>query len=163
MRALRIGPLALIAFSFFQLVIPSGASAQAWLPGKGYGNVSIAYKNFYVRDHLDMNGIRTDRGQIRSNVLYMDLDYGITRRLAVDVGMPLIWMKYTGAFPHKDPDQVNYIDDGTYHGGSQDLRAGLRYALVRQGPVVITPFFDAIVPSRKYENFCAYRDWARPA
>ena len=154
MPALRIGPVALVTatWSFLQLAATGSLSAQAWLPGKGWGNVSIAYKNFYVRDHLDMWGKRENRGQIRSHAMSMDLDYGITRRLAVNVGVPVSTLKYTGDFPHKDPEQLRYLDDGTYHGGFQDFRFGLRYALVRYSPIVITPFVDGIVPSHNYES-----------
>ena len=155
MHVSRIGPVALVLVtsSFLELAAPARLSAQAWLPGKGWGNISIAYKNFYVRDHLDVWGRREDRGQIRSHIMSMDLDYGITRRLAVNVGVPLSTVKYTGDFPHKYPEQLSYLDDGTYHGGFQDFRFGLRYALVRYSPVVITPFVDGIVPSHNYETF----------
>jgi hypothetical protein len=122
------------------------------VPGKGWGNVSIGYKNLYVKDHLDMLGNRLDRGRIRSNILSIDLDYGVTRRLAVHVGLPLSTEKYTGISPHKLP-QVEFIDDGTYHGGFQDFRFGARYNLVRGGPVVITPFVEGVVPSRDYVTF----------
>ena len=155
MRSIRISPIAIVTltFSLLQLLAPAGGSAQAWLPGKDNGNVSIAYKNIYVRDHLDMRGIRQNKGQIRSNVLAMDFDYGLTRRLAVNVGVPLEMVKYTGTDPHRDSNQVKYLDDGTYHGGFQDFRFGLRYALARRTPVVVTPFIDGIVPSHKYDTF----------
>ena len=154
MLALRIGPIALAtaAWSLLQMAAPESVSAQAWLPGKGFGNVSIAYKNFYVSDHLDMWGNRENRGQIRASTMSLDLDYGLTRRLAVNVGVPLSTLKYTGDSPHKDADELRFRDDGTYHGGFQDLRFGLRYALVRYSPVVITPFVDGIVPSHTYET-----------
>src|SRR5262245_49779907 len=102
MRALRIGPIAFVTLtlSFLKLAAPATSSAQAWLPGKGWGDVSIAYKHIYVRDHLDMTGKRADKGQIRSHVMSMDLDYGITRRLAFNVGVPLSTLKYTGNDPH---------------------------------------------------------------
>ena len=105
MRVLRIGPIALFALTlaFLHLVAPISASAQAWLPGKGTGNVSIAYKNFYVRDHVDRNGIRADKGQIYSHVMAMDVDYGITRRLAVNVGVPFSMLKYSGNTSRRAP------------------------------------------------------------
>jgi hypothetical protein len=154
MLASPTGPLALaLVWSVLQLAAPASLSAQAWLPGKGWGNVSIGYKNFYVRDHLDVSGKREDKGQIRSQVMSLDFDYGITRRLAVNVSVPLSTLKYTGAFPHKHPEQLTYLDDGTYHGGFQDIRFGLRYALARYSPVVITPFIDGIVPSHNYATY----------
>ena len=136
-----------------QLAFPILVYGQAWIPPKHTGTVSLAYKNLYVHDHLTKTGKRIDRGQIRHNVLAMDLDYGVTRRLALNVGVPLTFGKYTGATPHRDPGQVKYLDDGKYHGGFQDFRLGGRYSLVRYGPVVVTPFIEGIVPSHHYETF----------
>ena len=143
-----------IAFilSITYLLNPNAASAQAWVPGKGWGSVSIGYKNLYTKDHLDELGNRLDRGRIRSNILSMDLDYGVTRSLAVHVGLPLSMVKYTGNTPHYNPS-VRFIDDGTYHGGFQDFRFGARYNLVRNSPVVITPFVEGVVPSHDYVTF----------
>jgi hypothetical protein len=153
MTAARIRSIALVLiFCLLPLFTPNEASAQAWVPGKGWGNVSIGYKNLYVKDHLDMLGNRFDRGQIRTNVVSMDLDYGVTRRLAVNVGLPLSLVKYTGASPHK-ADGIPFLDDGKYHGGAQDFRLGLRYNLVRNAPVVITPFVEGFVPSHDYVTF----------
>ena len=137
---------------FLQFASLASLSAQAWVPGKGWGNVSIGYKNLYVRDHLDMLANRLDRGQIRANVVSMDVDYGVTRRLAVNLGLPLSFVKYTGDYPHI-AEGIRILDDGKYHGGAQDFRFGLRYNLVRTGPVIITPFAEGIVPSRDYVTF----------
>jgi hypothetical protein len=154
MRALRIGPtaLAVLTFALLQLTSPDSVSAQAWVPGKGWGSVSIGYKNLYVQDHLDMFGNRFDKGQIRTQVVSMDVDYGVSRRLAVNVGLPLNFLKYTGTSPHT-ADGIKVLDDGKYHGGPQDFRFGLRYSLVRTGPVMITPFAEGIVPSHDYITF----------
>jgi len=144
--------LVFLALFSSQFITASIAYGQAWVPGKGLGNVSIGYKNLYVKDHLDMLGNRLDRGKIRSNVASMDLDYGVTRRLAVSVGLPLTMVKYTGTTPHI-AEGVPVLDDGNYHGGAQDFRFGFRYNLVRNGPVIITPFAEGVVPSRDYVTF----------
>jgi len=154
MPVLKTHSLAIVSLTLFliQLFVPTGASAQAWLPRKGYGNVSVAYKNVYVRDHLDL-GVRSDKGQIRTHIVALDFEYGLTRRLAVNVGVPFAMAKYTGIQPHRHGDQLEYDDDGTYNGGFQDFRFGLRHALLPRSPVVITPFIDGIVPSHNYETF----------
>lgn len=153
LRGLRTGPLALGALALIAFTVgrPAGVSAQAWLPGKGRGTVSISYRSFQAKDHVDPQGRKLDIGRVRSNVFYMDLKYGITRKLAVDLGVPVSFAKYTGAFPH--PGLVKNIDDGTYHSGFQDFRFGARYALVRGSPFVITPFVDTVVPSHQYETY----------
>src|SRR5215467_6672267 len=98
MRALRTWPtgLVVLTLALLQLTSPAGVSAQAWVPGKGWGSVSIGYKNLYVKDHLDMWGNRLDKGQIRTHVASIDVDYGVSRRLAVNVGLPFNFLKYTG-------------------------------------------------------------------
>src|SRR5262245_39172674 len=141
-----------LVHSFSDLLMANAASSQLWVHGKGWGTVSIGYKNLYTKDHLDELGNRLDRGRIRSNTLSMDLDYGVTRSLAVHVGLPLSMVKYTGNTPHYNPS-VRFIDDGTYHGGFQDFRFGARYNLVRNSPVVITPFVEGVVPSHDYVTF----------
>src|SRR5437868_6120946 len=97
----RIGFIVLAALTslLLQVVGPAGAFAQAWVPGKGWGTISIGYKNLYVKDHLDMNCVVQDKGHIRSNVLSLDLDYGIIRKLAVNIGLPFGMVKYNGSFP----------------------------------------------------------------
>lgn len=144
--------LVVTAFLFLQLAAPEAASAQAWLPGKGRGNVSIGFKNLYVKYHTDSKGTRFDRGRIRANVVSMDLDYGVTRRLAVNVSLPFSAIKYTGSAPHMDA-HTEFLDDGNYHAAVQDFRFGLRYGLVRYSPIVVTPFADGVVPSHNYETF----------
>ena len=134
----------------FAFSIP--AYGQAWLPPKNTGTVSIAYRHLYNHDHLYPTGKRYDAGQNRQHILLMDLDYGVTRRLALNLGIPLAFGKHVGADTHFDPT-LQYIDDGKYHGGFRDFRLGLRYSLVRFGPVVITPFIEGIIPSHHYATF----------
>jgi hypothetical protein len=152
-RRLKIDPIriGILALLFLQAIRFEPAFAQAWLPGKGRGQVSISYKNFYIKEHSDANGLRLDRGRIRSNVVALDIDYGLTRRWAVNANVPHSSVKYTGNFPHVDPE--HNIDDGDYHRGVQDLRFGLRYALLRYTPVIVTPFAEAVIPSHNYVTF----------
>src|SRR5262245_61628422 len=129
------------------LFIPSSLSAQAWLFPKGEGTVAISYQNVHVREHAFSKGEATDRGHSLSHILNVDVDYSVTRRLAVRIGMPYITARYHGSSPHPT---VN--DDGTYHGTFQDYSVDLRYN-VSNGPVVLTPFFNAVIPSHGYEYF----------
>jgi hypothetical protein len=110
-------------------------------------------KPLHQLNHLDTNGKPYGAGRNRQNILSMDIDYGLTRRLAVNVGIPLAFGKHDGEVgAHFDPF-IPFIDDGKYHGGFQDFRLGLRYRLVRDGPVAITPFIEGIVPSHRYPTF----------
>ena len=121
--------------------------AQAWVPPKGEGSVSILYQDLFVEDHLRANGTREDRGQVRSQGLLFDVTYGVTDRLALSLVVPAVRARYTGKAPHP-----NRQDNGDVHRGFQDVRLGVRYNLV-QGPVTITPFVGANMPSHAYQTF----------
>jgi len=123
------------------------AYAQAWVPLKGEGSVSILYQDLYVEDHLRANGSREDRGQVSSQGLLFDATYGLTDRLAVTLGAPVVRARYTGRAPHP-----NVQDNGASHAGFQDIRLGVRYNLVR-GPVTVTPFVGTNMPSHAYQTF----------
>jgi len=121
--------------------------AQAWVPPKGEGSVSILYQDLFVEDHLRADGTREDRGQVRSQGLLFDVTYGVTERLAISLVVPAVRARYTGKAPHP-----NLQDNGDVHRGFQDVRLGVRYNLV-QGPVTITPFVGTNVPSHAYQTF----------
>jgi hypothetical protein len=131
---------------FFGVMIPS-LSAQAWLSPKGEGTVSLSYQNISVHDHAYANVGNVDIGHILSHAFTLDADYSITNRLAVRIALPYAAGKYDGSKPHQLP-----IDDGDYHPTFQDFTIDLRYNLTRR-PVLLTPFFRAVIPSHDYEYF----------
>jgi hypothetical protein len=136
---------------------PRAASAQAFLPPAGEGNLTISYQNLFARGHWDLNGDRMvgDSGSDPSqgHAIVMEAEYGLNNRLALNVSLPYIRSKYEGTHPHLvgGSGPVQEWDNGEYHGTFQDFRVGVRYNVVRH-PVVITPSFDAIVPSHHYPN-----------
>jgi hypothetical protein len=132
------------------LAFPGIAHGQAWVPAKGTGVVTVAYRNLFVRDHTTDTGRRFRAGDINMNIVLADVDFGLTKRWAVSFSLPVIYANYKGAAPHRDPGEEFSIDDGGYHGGIQDLRWGVRYNLVRVRPLVISPFVEVIIPSHDY-------------
>lgn len=132
-----------LLFSF--LLVPSSLFAQAWLSPKGEGTISLGYQHLFIRYHVFSKGQRLDRGHIYSHGLLMDTDYSFTDRLALTIGVPYIAGKYSGPNPHQLP-----IDNGAYHSTFQDFRINLRYNITKR-PMVITPFFETIIPSHGYE------------
>jgi hypothetical protein len=132
-------------------LVASSALAQAWLAPKGEASLGAAYQNIYTRDHLFIEGEKADRGQIRLNMVVLGLTYSVTDRLAAGASVPYVMARYEGRNPHIAPG-FERIDDGTYHGTFTDLRLDLRYNLVR-GPVMVTPFVSAIIPTRDYPTF----------
>jgi hypothetical protein len=141
----RLVPPVLAAILIFSL--PRPVIAQAWVPDKGEGTVSVLFQDAVVKDHFFSRGQREDRGEIQSGTLLTDLTYGITDRLAVTVGVPLIRTKYRGAAPHPTSQ-----DDGSANYGLQDVRGSVRYNVLR-GPLVVTPFVGTNMPTHKYQYF----------
>lgn len=128
-------------------VISSEVLAQAWMPPKGEGTVSLSYQNQYVADHVFENGDAHDIGHILSHALTLDVDYSLTGNLAVRVALPFITGKYYGPAPHQLPR-----DDGTYQSTFQDFVTDFRYRLTKHH-VAVTPFFRAVIPSNSYPYF----------
>lgn len=120
------------------------AWAQAWVPARGEGAVSVAFQDMAVSRHL-ATSTRLDAGRIDTIVILTDVTYGVTDRIAVDLALPLVASKYTGTRPHPGTD----VDDGRYRSDFTDVRFALRYNLRRDG-AVITPYIGSIVPSHDY-------------
>lgn len=130
------------------------ARAQAYLPPKGEGTVSILFQDTSVIYH-NAPTIRLDVGHIRSESLLVDVTYGVTDNLAVSFGIPWLASKYTGATPHPlnlEPGAPpNPLEDGTYHSTFQDFRFDLRYNVTKRR-IVLTPFVTTVTPSHDYET-----------
>ena len=151
----RSSLLGLVAIIF----LAGSARAQAWLPPKGEAFFSINYGNFFTTKHYLGRGTdpgdnkETDRGHIRGQSVGFDLGYALIDRLVISFGIPYMDTKYMGTEPHKELDgRTVPVDDGEYHGTFQDYRIDLRYQAV-SGPMVVTPFVAAVIPSHSYTFF----------
>ena len=125
----------------------AAAHAQAWLPAKGEGTVSVLFTNTLSKDHF-LPTDRYDFGHIDSNTFLFDITYGISDRVAVNVGLPVVISRYRGDRPHRPVT----LDDGRWHTTPQDFRFGLRYNVTR-GPLMVTPFVGMDLPSHDYEFY----------
>ena len=130
------------------------ACGQASVPEEGEGSWTLAGQDVSVHHHTDFRGVKADIGHTRTQMLFLGVDYGVTDKLAVNLGIPYIRSKYVGAFPHIHGDFPGHeddpvIDDGRYHGSFQDLSLAVRYQLWNE-PVVVTPFIQVGYPSRDY-------------
>lgn len=134
-------------------VFPRVASAQAFLPPAGEGDFTTSYQNTFARGHLNIDGERINTDPIRAHSMRWEIDFWLTDRLAVTASLPFVASRYGGSDPHLlgvlgDPSA---LDDGTYHGGFQDFRFGVRFN-VHARPVAITPFAEVTIPSHHYES-----------
>jgi hypothetical protein len=133
------------------------ASAQAFLPAPGEGNITISYQNLFARGHLDLNGDRMIGDSCcdptQGHAIVMETEFGLTENVAVNASLPYIRARYEGTHPHLVAGVGNpqEWDDGTYHGTFQDFRIGVRYNVTRH-PFAITPSFEAIIPSHHYPS-----------
>jgi hypothetical protein len=122
--------------------------AQAWLPLKGDGQVTITYENLYVRDHFDYTGKRFDGGPIRTNTVITTFEYGLTNKLTLDSELTHVTSKYegfVGPVPHGPPDT------GSYHPTFQDARFGIRYNILSK-QLFVTPLIAVVIPTHHYET-----------
>jgi len=113
----------------------------------------LLYQYGFDRYHAMSEGEAVDRGHIFMQALMLDVDYSLTDRLAVRVALPAMEGRYKGPEPHvfvrNQPQTQVKLDDGRYHGGLQDFRFDVRYN-VSQKKLMVTPFFQAILPSHDY-------------
>ena len=129
--------------------------AQAWLPAKGEGSVSVLFSSMLMDEHMWPAGTggNPNLGRMESNALLFDLTYGVSDRVAVSVSLPVVTSRYTGSNPHTGRLlEPSPIDDGAWHTTGQDFRFNVRYN-VWTGPVVVTPFVGSVVPSHGYDHY----------
>jgi hypothetical protein len=124
------------------------ARAQAWLPPKGGGAVSLTFGDYSFDGHFAADGSRDPFGGTRAESLWLEGIYSLADGLALSAGLPFVTTKLTGSFPPGVP--LGPLDDGEYHGDFQDFRAELAFSL-HQGDLGITPFVGLGVPSHEYE------------
>ena len=116
--------------------------------------MSISYQNYYTLGHYDLQGRPNTNGATHSKAVAVDIDYGVTDRIALVVGVPFISSQYTGPPSYLVagiPTTPGPLDDGTYHGAVQDFRIEAR-RMFTAGMVALTPFIGGTVPSHDYET-----------
>jgi hypothetical protein len=161
MRILNLRTTAiLMAVATLALATASVAGAQAFVPPKGEGSVSILFQDVAVKNHY-YGTTPVDNGRIQTDIALFDVTYGLTDKVAVSVGIPWVATKYTGTAGHPLVDDsgskpvfygLNPLDDGSYHQTWQDLRFNLRYNVTRKN-FWLTPFVGSVMPSHNYDYF----------
>jgi hypothetical protein len=143
--------------SVFLFLFARAASAQAFVPASGEGNVTLAYQNLLADGHLDLNGDRmigpSGADRVYSHAVVCEVEFGVTDRWALHAALPYIRSRYVGTAPHRPggAGPPREWDDGTFHGAFQDFRIGARYN-IRTHPIAITPFGEVIIPSHHYQS-----------
>jgi hypothetical protein len=130
------------------LAQPMTACAQAWLPQKGEGRITLSYQNIHVRYHRNYLGEKTDQGPIRTHTSLASFEYGLTMNLAIDADVAHVTSRFEGFV---GPKPHGPADTGDYHPTFQDARIGLRYNVVNRS-FVLTPFIGVVFPTHGYET-----------
>ena len=124
---------------------------------QGTGRLSILYQ-FNTTDGFESSIGKLPIGIIDTRVLNFELEYFLTDRLMVTVGLPYASKRYDGTFPHDpltlDPPrpQVENVDLGDWNSGFQDFYLGAKY-LLKDDRFSVAPFANLGVPSHEYPFF----------
>jgi hypothetical protein len=105
----------LVVALLVQVLLPWSLFAQAWLPEKGEGSLTLTYQKIAFNGHFNTDGLRNDRRQSRANSAVFEFEYGIADRTALNAAIPYIASKYTGL---QEPFAAVFVDDKTYHGNA---------------------------------------------
>ncbi len=127
------------------------AHAQAWVDDKGSLNFSLDY-NLGISDKVvvDQGADFPDAGAT-THQFTLGAEYVPIEHLAVDVGLPLVLIKYTGSkTAYKHPGGGSY-DDGSFHSTLTDLRVGARYQVL-DDPLALSPHIAVSIPVANYET-----------
>ncbi len=117
-----IGALAL----FLMSALPALVEAGAWVLPKGRANIQVAFLHQDTTERYFLDGERIPyffEGHNRTSAFYIDGRYGITDRLEGVVQVPFFLLRFDD------------LSDNRRSNGLGDVRAGLRYNLVRASPV----------------------------
>jgi hypothetical protein len=141
------------------VLLPAQPSAgQAFIPEAGTGTVSISLQSVHTEPQLDVNGVKGfypdgSADTTDAQTFIWQVEYGLTKKIAVHASLPLVMARYEGLNPHTEgfDGQPSNLDDGTYHGAFQDFYFGVRYALVQSPGIAVTPFVEVVIPSHRYE------------
>jgi hypothetical protein len=130
------------------------AHAQAWVGDKGALDLSLDY-NFATSDKVvvdsgtDFTNAGTTTHQLTLAGEYIPVD-----RLAVNVALPFVLLKYNGTVPviagYVHPGGGSY-DDGSTHATLTDLRVGARYQVLEE-PFALSPHLAVSIPVANYET-----------
>lgn len=149
-------------------LFPAVCSAQAWLPFKGEGTLSLIGQHIRLSGHFDTDGTRLPECAPSSAwVAIAAFEYGLTDKLAFSARLPYIASRYTGRdedpctaelrqlhseFQEQSPQaHLTSLDTGSYYATFQDLNFGLRYNLFDR-VVAVTPAIGLTIPSHNYRT-----------
>lgn len=128
---------------------PSPVAAQAFTPPKGLGAVTLAWQYVDNTGHRLSDGFFRATGQSVTTSALLELEYGVTDRLAANIGIPYVFAKYTGALPPLSGTPMDACR--CWHSGFQDFSLAARYRF-GDDTWTVTPLVRFIQPSHAYSH-----------
>jgi hypothetical protein len=153
-------PAVLVAILAMTPAVTAQTQTEVGVPGRGRGwfSTTLQYGTIHERTAPSIAGGGLEEfGKITLRSVLLELDYGLSDRLAVNVLLPYRSNRYEGDFPH-DPRLLEndhgqrFLDDGHYHSEWADWGVGLRYQALLE-PLVITPFVSFYAPTHEYPYY----------
>lgn len=144
-RRLLVGWAALIGVSAFTASV---AFAQAWPAPAGAGAVTFATQAIENTGHVMSDGFLLRDGKSRTVSGLIDVDYAVTDRLSVSLGIPFVYARFFGPGPSIADLPVDSCR--CWNAAWQDWGATVRYAVL-DGTVALTPSVSIGLPSHDYQ------------
>jgi hypothetical protein len=130
-------------------------SAQAWVPQKGQGSISLSYQRINNSGHILSDGVLFEGGRSVNISLFLEVDYAATNRLSFTAGLPYVFGKYTDPLPPAGTLLPFLPKDSCHcwHSGPQDVGFTAHYNILRAegGAFSITPSASVVLPSQNYD------------
>ena len=119
----------------------------------GLGAVAVSFQRIDHTGHLRTNGEYIDNGRSLTAALFLEVDYGITRRVSVTAGIPLVFARYTD--DDLPPPFIPFypLDEcRCWHQGWQDFSLTARFNLLDtfDHVLAVTPSVTVGLPSHAY-------------
>jgi hypothetical protein len=135
------------AFTAMLLCTPVSAGAQAFTPPEKVGSATLSWQFVDNTGHRLTDGFLSPTGQSRTTSLLLEVDYGITDRLAVTAGLPYVFAKYTGGLPPRSGLPLDACR--CWHSSFQDLAIAARYRFGDR-TWAVTPLIRYNTPTHNY-------------
>ena len=134
----------------FVAATATAASAQAWVPPAGVGDVNVFYQYVAHTGHLLTDGSVLDGYDSASQGALAQVNFAITDRLSITAGIPYIGAKYDGPLPSFFGLEID--ECFCWNHSWQDFGATVRYNIAN-GAFALTPSFSFGLPSHNYDSF----------
>lgn len=144
---LRFASASAIAVAIAGVFSPSPLAGQAFTLPQGVGAVTLFWQYIDNTGHRLSDGFLRETGQSVTTSVDFEIDYGITDRLSVTLGIPYVFAKYTGALPPPSGLPVDACQ--CWHSSFQDFSLAARYNL-GSDPWAATPLIRYLRPSHDY-------------